>query len=270
LPELPEVQTVVNSLQKATSKQIESFTPYWDKICYNKNSSLITNKIKNKSIKKIYRIGKYIIIQLNIDYIIFHLRMTGYLYHSKSLKKNNHTRCHFKLNNSTYLIYEDIRKFGGFYYDKNLNFVKNKIGIDPILDKNFTLKWLNANLKMKSRQLKSLLLDQKFICGLGNIYIDEILWKSKLHPKALSSSLNNKSTKLLFKSILKILNDSLQHHGTTIINFKFDNMRTGNYKNKLKVYSRENKECTTCQSLIIKLKVSSRGTYICPKCQKYS
>ena len=267
MPELPEVQTVVNSLKKIKSKQIQSFTPLWFKVCYNIECSLIENKTRDKIIKDIYRIGKYIIIKLNKDYIVFHLRMTGYLYFSEKIKKNSYIRCYLKFNDSTYLIFEDIRKFGGFYYWRNLSYLKNNIGLDPMIDKSFTPKWLHKNLISRNRQMKSLLLDQSFICGLGNIYIDEILWKSSIHPISKSSLLSKKYSYKLYDAIKEILNDSLEHHGTTIMNFKFDNMKTGDYKDKLYVYSRNNKKCIRCNSIIIKIKAASRGTYICPNCQ---
>ena len=177
---------------------------------------------------------------------------------------------HYIIYDLSYLIFEDIRKFGGFYYKTNISFLRHKLGVDPIIDKKFTKNWVNKNLKKKNRQLKSLLLDQSFICGLGNIYIDEILFKSKIHPLEISSTLKKRKINSLYDNILSILNHSIKHHGTTIINFKFDNMKTGSYKNKLNVYSRDNKNCGNCNNLILKLKVAGRGTYICPNCQKQS
>ena len=113
------------------------------------------------------------------------------------------------------------------------------------------------------------MLDQKFITGLGNIYIDEILWKSKIHPERLSDSLSNIEIKNLHSNIITILKKSIEFHGTTIINFKFDNMKTGNYKDKLNVYGRRGIGCKRCNvSLIITMKISGRTTHYCPKCQR--
>ena len=114
--------------------------------------------------------------------------------------------------------------------------------------------------------IKHLLLNQKFICGLGNIYIDEILWKSKIHPKSISKNIRNIDT--LYNNIISTLEESIKFHGTTIINFKFDNMRTGNYKNKLKVYGRKDLSCYGCNKKIIKQRIAGRGTYLCLYCQK--
>ena len=115
--------------------------------------------------------------------------------------------------------------------------------------------------------MKALLLDQKFIAGLGNIYVDEILWKSRIHPLKISNQLSQKNITNLFNCILPILDESIKFHGTTIINFKFDNMKTGNYRTKLNVYGRNKKLCNACDSIIIKIRVAGRGTYVCKNCQ---
>tara|TARA_Y100001970_G_C13984166_1_gene724796 strand:+ start:39 stop:845 length:807 start_codon:yes stop_codon:yes gene_type:complete len=266
VPELPEVQTVVNTLQSIKNKKILNFTIYWDKVIFSNNYKYFANNITNKKIVEVYRIGKYIIIKVNNNYLAFHLRMTGYLYHSKLLNKNKYIRCYFKLSNNTFLIFEDIRKFGGFHYLEDIMFIKNKLGIDPF-NKNFNIDWLNKNLFKKNRQMKGLLLDQKFITGLGNIYIDEILWKSKIHPLNKSNNLSQMQRKNLFNNIVHILKQSIKFHGTTIINFKFDNMKTGDYKSQLNIYGRQGGKCNLCYTIIKKIKVSGRGTYICTNCQ---
>ncbi len=269
MPELPEVQTVVDSLRpNIKNKKIDSLELLWDKTLYSKNITFLRKTIKNKVIIDVYRIGKYIVIELNENYIVFHLRMTGYLYSCPNIEDNNkYLRCTFKFSDCSYLAYEDIRKFGGFYYIKNLDIIYQKIGIDPFNPK-FNSSWLKVNLKNKKRKIKGLLFDQSFIAGLGNIYIDEILWASKIHPQTLSNKLNNQDIKLLSENTKSILKKSIDHHGTTIINFQFDNMKTGSYKNELMIYGRENEKCFKCDKTIIKIKVFGRGTYICQSCQK--
>jgi len=269
LPELPEVETVVNSLQKIPKKTIKSFHTSWHKICYNNKILNLDKSINNKKIYSIYRKGKNIIFDINDNYLVFQLRMTGYLYHSTQLPSNmKYVRCYFILNDDSYLIFEDIRKFGGFYIYKDINHLNNRIGIDPF-EKQFTYKWLQENILKRNRQIKGLLLDQNFICGLGNIYIDEILWFSRIHPLRLSSTLSNKEIKQLFLNIIKILKKSIDFHGTTFMNFKFDNMKTGNYKSELEAYGREGKQCQRCLNIISKIKVSGRGTHLCKACQSF-
>lgn len=266
MPELPEVQTVVNSLDALINKKIIKFSYSWEKVIYNYSTKKFKDLIKSHTIKNITRKGKYIVLHLNDSYLVCHLRMTGYLYLSKDLPTDNrHTRCYFTLNNKGYLIFKDIRKFGGFYFYTSLSDLNKKIGIDPF-DNLFNKNWLKNNLNRKKRMIKHLLLDQKFICGLGNIYIDEILWKSRIHPK--SNSQNIKNTSFLYYNIISILKDSIAFHGTTIMNFTFDNMKTGNYKNKLNVYGRNGLPCNSCSKSIIKQRVAGRGTYICTYCQQ--
>jgi formamidopyrimidine-DNA glycosylase len=267
VPELPEVQTVVNHLLPIIKdKRIISFKLLWNNTLYSKNITFLSKTIKNKKIVNVFRIGKYIIIELDVNYIAFHLRMTGYLYNCTNIKDNKYLRCYFKFSDSSYLAFQDIRKFGGFYYIENLDIIYKKIGLDPF-DSKFNSSWLKKNLKIKKRKIKGLLLDQSFISGLGNIYIDEILWASKIHPNTLSNMLNSKDIDYLSKNTKSILKKSINHHGTTIINFTFDNMKTGSYKNELMVYGRNNEKCFRCNNIIIKIKVFGRGTYFCKICQ---
>ena len=267
MPELPEVQTVVSTLQKVKNYTIKDFSYSWEKVIYNLSPSKALNILKNKTINKISRKGKYIILHLDNTYLICHLRMTGYLYSSNTIPENSkHVRCYFTLSDNKYLIYEDIRKFGGFYIYKNINNLFSRIGVDPF-EKKFTEKWLLEGLKSRKRIIKNLLLDQSYICGLGNIYIDEILWHSKIKPTRLSHMIPKYKIKLLHQYTLSILSDSIKHHGTTIINFKFDNMKTGDYKNNLVVYSRDGQPCIECKSNIIKRKIAGRSTHFCKKCQ---
>ena len=116
--------------------------------------------------------------------------------------------------------------------------------------------------------IKYFLLDQSNICGLGNIYIDEILWAAKINPKKTVSSLNKKNINALLFNTIKILSESIRFHGTTILNFKFDNMKTGNYKAQLNAYGRENLDCKECNNKIKKIKLCGRSTYFCKNCQK--
>ena len=269
MPQLPEVHTVVHSLsKKIINLRPVKYNELWHKVNYSKNSKLLHHKISDTIIKNIDRRGKYIVIDIEDAFIIFHLRMTGYLYHSKAIPlSNKHIRCYFTFSDNSFLIFEDIRKFGGFYFTKSLNILKDKIGLDA-LDPQITGSWLFGIMKKKEIKIKYFLLNQKFICGLGNIYIDEILWESMIHPLCKTNKINIKKTYKLVSTIRKVLNKSIRYHGTTFMNFKFDNMKTGNYKSKLNVFDRKNKACKKCKNIITKKHICGRGTYFCPNCQK--
>ena len=268
MPELPEVQTVINSIKnKLINKKIIDYKIFYNEICYNDCSISASEKIIDKKIEDIERLGKNIIFILNDSYIVFHLRMTGYLYCTSDPVESKYLRYQIKISDNSYLNFEDIRKFGGFYYLNNLKTFKKRLGKDP-LQKDFTFTWLKNKLLKKNAMIKSLLLRQDLVCGLGNIYIDEILWKSKIFPKRIAKKITKNKMKLLHSNTIKILKESIEFHGTTIINFKFDNMKTGDYKNKLNVYGRENKKCNRCNGTINKIKISGRSSFFCRICQR--
>jgi len=177
MPELPEVQTVINSIKnELINSKILKCDLFWKNIIYNYNNNDFVQHIENKVINDIYRKGKYIIFKLNTGFMICHLRMTGTLFIVKEKKNKKHIQARFTIKSSPniYLSFKDIRKFGGFYYFKDIRNLYKKIGTDPF-DKTFTETWLIKNIKNQKRMIKHLLLDQKFICGLGNIYVDESL-----------------------------------------------------------------------------------------------
>ena len=269
MPELPEVQTVVNSLKpQLINLSIRRSNLIWKRVIHKPGKNIFDRQIINKKIINVLRLAKFIVLKLENGFMLCHLRMTGSLFLKHKLpKKLKHISAYFLLSNNKYLVFEDVRKFGGFMYLDSLNEIKMKYGIDPT-SKEFTFVWLRKNILSRSRQIKHLLLDQSFIAGLGNIYIDEILWHAKVHPLRISNSL---STSILSKVQFytkNILYESIKHHGTTVKDFKYDQMKTGTYKNNLQAYGREGLKCNRCKEIIIKIKVAGRGTHVCPSCQK--
>jgi len=199
--------------------------------------------------------------------IAVHLRMTGKLYIQEGSSIPKHTRAIIKLENSKNLIFDDIRKFGRIYLYKNLTEIDSKHGPEP-LGKEFTGEWFYDNLKKRNRNLKALLLDQSFIAGLGNIYVDEILWERGIHPNSISSAISKTKVSILHNSIQNILKKAIHNHGTTFISFTYLNGRLGNYSNEPKIIGKQGEPCKTCGDLIKKIKVAGRGTHICSTCQK--
>ena len=271
MPELPEVQVVKNFFDlQVVGKRISRVNIINNKLRYQIPPRL-NSKLSNLIISEILRRGKYLILLFKNSYIslLLHLGMTGYFRLNSFFKPEKHDHIAFQLTNE-YLIFNDIRKFGfiKIYSAKNIFNCSHlkKIGIEP-LSEELNFKYFRDNCQ-RDIDLKTLLMDQSFLAGLGNIYIDEILWASKIHPQTLSNKLNNQDIKLLSENTKSILKKSIDHHGTTIINFQFDNMKTGSYKNELMIYGRENEKCFKCDKTIIKIKVFGRGTYICQSCQK--
>ena len=269
MPELPEVQTVVNNLStkliNRTIKHVKSPNKY-TKVFSNIKILDFNKNVSNKKIKNIIRLGKYIVFELETGFISIHLRMTGQLlYNSKYNQK--YVSAKFLLDKNDFLIFNDIRKFGRIYYSQKLLWLKKKLGIDP-LSKDFTKSWFLSEITKKNRMIKALLFDQTFITGLGNIYIDECLWKSKIHPESITSKIPKKNISTLHQSILKILNKAIKFQGTTIINFYFGNNSKGNNSENLYIYGRTDKNCIRCNNKISKIFVCKRGTHLCNKCQK--
>ena len=268
MPELPEVETVKNSIKKhLINNFFTDLQVNWQKTLHNFTNTDFDKRIKKIPIKNIYRRGKYIIIDLNNCLLAIHLRMTGKLYIVNEINiDKKHISLYLKFNDK-FLIFEDTRKFGRFYLYDNMMILNQKLGIEP-LSVDFSKNWLIDNLKTKKRQIKSLLLDQSFICGIGNIYADEALWHSKINPLAISNNISNSKIVELHKAIIKVLSDSIAKGGTTIRDYTYDYSYVGNYVLDLNVYARQGKQCFNCKSKILKKSICQRGTHFCPKCQK--
>ena len=265
MPELPEVQTVADHIKPdLIGKYIVGIEPVWKKVLHNFTPKDLSGKYQ---IQNVSRRAKFIIIELEDFLLAIHLRMTGKLYLLEQKQRPKHSSAIVYLENSNNLIFEDTRKFGRIYMYKDLSEINSRHGPEP-LGKEFTIEWLLTNLKRKKRNIKALLLDQSFISGLGNIYIDEILWESGIHPNSISCAIPKTKVSRLHGAIQTILKEAIRQLGTTFISFSFLNGRSGNYSNELKIFGRQGLACNKCDNTIKKLKVAGRGTHVCTHCQK--
>ena len=270
MPELPEVQTVVNYLTKhIVGKSILSinspnkYTRVFGSCTLNECNRFLLKK----RIEIIRRRGKYIIFDLNQGHLLYHLRMTGKLILQLPKAEDiKYVSAKLSFDDNSELFFKDVRKFGRIYFCNNLDMLENKLGIEP-LSKEFTSDYLFYHLQKKNRQIKPLLLDQSFIAGLGNIYVDEALWYAGIHPLSIASTISNKQSKKLHEGIQSVLLNAIAAKGTTIINFSYGDNDSGNYKDQLKIFGKENRPCPGCGNPIKKIKVAQRGTHFCPKCQ---
>lgn len=261
MPELPEVETVVQSLKELEGKKIQSIEIIFPKIFQGHAQDLHDLKII-----KISRRGKYIHIELEKHFSLFvHLRMTGRFYYAKGpVKKHEHLILHFK---DKELRYHDTRKFGRFFLTQKPETILDKLGpepFDPNLDPSH---FVNRN-----RALKPLLLDQAFIAGLGNIYVDEALFEAKLHP--LTKNINLKQAKLLLDAIRIVLKRGLDTKGTSLgkglSNFYQVDGSSGDHQHKLKVFRLQGNPCPRCGTILERITVAQRSTHFCPTCQVIS
>ena len=269
MPELPEVETVIRSITpKIINRKIANLTVLWNKTLSTHFDYQLKKILYNKIINSVSRRGKYIIFHFDDGFLITHLRMTGKLiFQEKYKKKLSHARFELIFEDKSQLTFSDIRKFGRIGFYKEIDFLNKKLGLEPF-SKELTIKYLSNKFRNRNGPIKGTLLNQSIIAGIGNIYADEILFRTNIHPQTPANKLKSKNIKKLISSIKYILNEAINSMGTTIINFSFDKDSFGNYGSKLKVFNRLNKNCKICMDFILKIKCAGRGTYFCPSCQR--
>jgi len=271
MPELPEVETVRQTLRNLViGKRISKVEVYHNNIIES-NLNQFKSDLVGQEIIEIERIGKYLIFIFDDFEMISHLRMEGKYFLSEDNIKTKHDHVMFHLSDSSVLKYHDTRKFG------KMNLVERgtykvtksiaKLGYEPF-DERLKAKELYARFKKTSRPIKTTLLDQTFIAGLGNIYVDEVLFLSKLSPTESANNITLKKTQEIIDNSVKVLNKAIELGGTTIHSYQSSEGVTGLFQNELLVHTKVGENCPECDEIIIKTKVGGRGTYLCPNCQK--
>lgn len=274
MPELPEVETIVRELcdSKLIGSTIRAATVFWPRSIATPEAPAFCAQLANQKILKVSRRGKFIVITLSKYTLLIHLRMTGKFTLSKSSEdSSSHERVQIQLDDGRVLHYEDQRKFGKWYLLSDPEEKFSALGLEPLSDA-FTLQAFQQALKRSSQQIKPFLLNQKYIVGLGNIYVDEALWESKIHPTRKVDALRPAEQKALHHAIINVLRQGIAHMGTSLgskqANYFSVSGRRGGNQTQLKVFRREGLPCPRCGRDIIKIKVAQRGTHLCPHCQK--
>ena len=269
MPELPEVETVRRSLKKLVlNKKILSASVYWSNIIAYPEVKEFEEKIKNQTILDINRYGKWLMFELNDYYLLSHLRMEGkYFIRKTEDPKEKHQHVFFHLDDGTDLRYNDIRKFGKMYLLNKDEVYKVKplslLGLEP-WDSKLTKDYLKE--KFHKKPIKTELLDQSIIVGIGNIYVDEILFLSKINPTKLATKLTNKELENIIINTKKILEEAIESGGTTIKSYTSSEGVHGRFQENLLVHTKD--ICPICKNKIEKIKIGGRTTYYCIKCQK--
>ncbi len=272
MPEYPEVSTVRNVLNtQVVGKQIAGVDVIFDKILKNINAVDFVEKLNGQYILDVINIGKYLILNLTDNDLVIHLRMEGKLFYYENIynfKKHDHIV--ITMTDGSSLVYNDVRKFGTFdlYIKGEYNKAKQivKLGKEP-LDKTIDVNYLKMRF-MNNKKIKQNLLDQTIINGLGNIYVDEILFASSIHPETISKNLTDKDIDKIIKNMRKIIKKAVDEGGTTIKSFASSDQIKGNFQKYLKVYQKDGTNCLKCNETIQKIKVGGRGTHFCPNCQR--
>jgi len=269
MPELPEVETIAQDLQALIlDKEIVSVSVEWERIIFCPTPDEFRRHLVGKRIVSISRRGKYLVTQLSDgNYLLVHLRMTGQLLTSPPAKKDRkHVHVVFEFVDGTSLYYADLRKFGRFYLVSDTQALLGGLGPEP-LSPSFSADELHKRLSKRKRKIKPLLLDQHFIAGLGNIYVDESLHRAGIHPLRRASELSREESVCLYDSIVAILSAAITSRGTTLRDYRDAKGNLGSHQEHLQVFHKTGEPCPRCGHPIERLVVAQRGTYICPACQ---
>lgn len=273
MPELPEVETVRKTLEVLVlSKEIENVSVFWPKIIqYPVEVEQFKDALKGQTIQRMGRRGKFLIFYTNDFALVSHLRMEGkYFLHQQEDEVDKHTHVIFHFTDGTELRYRDVRKFGTMHlYVKGTELEKlplSQLGPEPFSEQ-FTIDYLHQKLSKTNRSIKTALLDQKLVVGLGNIYVDEALFRANIHPERKANTLDNKELQILHKKIIETLSDAVEKGGSTIRSYVNSQGEMGMFQLDLFVYGRKGEECKICGSHLEKIVVGGRGTVFCPNCQ---
>lgn len=276
MPELPEVQTIVNQLQqKIIDKKIKSIDIRLAKMVFGLSAKKFIQTVVGNKIKSLDRRAKIIIINLSNNVsLLIHLKLSGQvIYQPKNLIKiDKHSHLIYHFTDGSLLLHNDMRQFGWVKLIKTSELEKyfqtEKFGPEP-LAKDFTLKKFKEILAVKKQQkIKPLLMDQKFMAGIGNIYAQEACFCAKVLPTRAVKTLAEQEIKDLYFCLIKILKKAIACHGSSVDDYLDAQGKKGDYVCYLKVYDRLSKKCIRCSGIIKKVVLAGRGTYYCDKCQK--
>lgn len=288
MPELPEVETVRQVLKTwIINKEIINVNIIYPSIIANVEPEIFKNKLIGQKIKEVERKGKFLIFVLDNDVVISHLRMEGKYHYghysdnkkfdegiiydrriAKDDKNLKHVHIIFEFNDGSILMYHDVRKFGRMYLESIDEYLQkdplSKLGPEPFEAKT---DYLFNRIQRINKPIKQVLLDQGIICGIGNIYADEICFDCKLSPFSIANKLSKLDCENILISARKILNKAIASGGSTIRTYHAANGVDGKFQQQIKVYGREGEPCYICNTPIVKTSLGGRGTHFCPQCQ---
>jgi len=270
MPELPEVETIKNDLlPQLVGRRFTEVKLFDDKILRQPSPEDFRNRLLGQTIKDIRRRGKYLLFHLSDDEkLVLHLKMTGFLLlQPSSAKLEPYTRVIFHLNNDTQIRFCDQRKFGAMWLVQDETEVVGKLGPEP-LDYNFTPKVLADILRRHNMPIKVLLCDQNIIAGVGNMYADEALFASRIHPLRKAKDLSREEAERLHQAIRQVLVAAIGHGGASVNTYQHPDGELGVAHFFFQVAHRGGELCYTCHTPIQRISLRGRGTYFCPQCQK--
>ena len=271
VPELPEVETVVQGVRsRVTGEKIDKVEVHDPDLPRNVDPEELVESLEGEIITDVRRKGKYILLEVDSGGLItIHLRMTGKLLLCSRDEDTDYQRISFSFEEDGKLVMDDLRRLGTLDLLKSENEGPlSDLGLEPFTD---SYRWEDFRELFETTQpLKLILLAQKKITGLGNIYASEVLFRAGLDPLASGNDISEEGKKRLFEVIPEVLSEAIEYNGTTFSNFRDSSGETGNFQDFLRVYQKEGKPCPACGTEIVRVDQSGRGTYYCPKCQDNS
>jgi len=272
MPELPEVETIARTLRSAIAGKRIAEIFLSGKTLRRPVPANLDARLRNRTVRTVHRRGKYLIVELKPPaFWLIHLGMSGRLLYTRDAAgRPRHTHAAIRFAGGGELQYRDPRRFGllDVYEETSLDELPEvkRLGIDP-LSSFISAAWLRQELANTRRDLKSFLLDQRKVAGVGNIYASEILYLARLNPQRRCHTLSRQEAAALARAITHVLRVAVDHHGTSFSDFRDSDGRRGVHQDFLRVFQREGKKCHRCPARIRRLRQGNRSTYYCPRCQ---
>lgn len=271
MPELPEVETVARGLgAHLVGRTIKNVTIRWPRTIAFPSVEEFERLVAGRRVASVGRRGKYLVVGLDEGCLLIHLKMSGRLGVVPAAQSlDNHTHTYFDLDDGRQLRFRDVRKFGRIYLVDDAGQVTTDLGPEPLAT-DFDLEDFCRLLARRSGRLKSLLLNQQFLAGLGNIYADESLFAARLHPLRKADSLDPEEQARLFHAIRSVLSQAVAGRGSTLDDSGYVDAegQPGAYQEQIAVYGRRGEPCLSCQTPIDRIVVGGRSTHFCPRCQE--
>ena len=267
MPELPEVETIRSQLaprlEGRTIVRAEILDP---RLTRPYDLFEVAEELEGDTVVAVERRGKYLLVRLASGLgLLVHLRMTG----SFGFAPVSHERAVLELDDGSRVVYRDVRRFGTWLVLENAElapYLAAKNGPEP-LGPRFSARWLATQLARRKAPLKAVLLDQRVVAGLGNIYADEALWRARVNPLRPANGLTDDEVALVTRAIRAALRAGIERQGSTLRDYAAPDGASGSMQEEFRVYGRDGEPCRRCRTLIVKTRVGGRGTWFCPHCQ---
>jgi formamidopyrimidine-DNA glycosylase len=274
VPELPEVETIRRKLEPhLVGRRFDRVEIDDSRLVRPFEPQAVAAELDGERVEALDRRGKYLIVRFESGRsLLIHLRMTGSLRHAKRglLAEDPHRRAVVKLDDGSDVAYRDVRRFGTWLLlepGELEPYLGTKVGREP-LGPSFNARHLGERLSNRRAPLKAALLDQRTVAGLGNIYVDEALWRARLHPFRPAESLDAEEVRQLTRAIKEVLKAGITRQGASLRDYATPDGGRGRMQDRFRVYGREGRPCTRCGTPIDKIRAAGRGTWYCPSCQR--